>query len=389
MTRAILPAVAATIFLAALTASQLSAALPADADVNQDGIVNQTDLNLIGTGHPREDVNRDGKVNSGDKGVVRSLFGTVVAPPTATPPPSGALPALPARWPSTMQLGPADAPGGAARSRQVAPFGFRYQYLAGGVNTGDGWATWNANGAVRDLLHPGLGRRNGITPVFTYYMICQSPPGAAQGEADGVATNLNNTATMPAYYNDLKLFFQRAGAFPTRPVVLHVEPDLWGFIQQRATGDNAATVPAKVGVDGPAGAGRAAGQRRGLRPGDRAPARPVRAERHPRLPRQHLGHGQRHRLLATRRTPRSTRLATRAANFYQLARRRLRRRLRRVQRPRRRLQASHLRRRRRVLVGRRRLRPPRRASSASFVDSGAASGSCSGRSRSATRRCAR
>ena len=38
-------------------------------------------------------------------------------------------------------------PGEAAGQRASAPFRFRYQYLAGGVNTGNGWATWNANGA--------------------------------------------------------------------------------------------------------------------------------------------------------------------------------------------------------------------------------------------------
>ena len=37
-------------------------------------------------------------------------------------------------------------PGGAAALRRRAPLGFRYQYLAGGVNTGNGWATWNDNG---------------------------------------------------------------------------------------------------------------------------------------------------------------------------------------------------------------------------------------------------
>ena len=55
-----------------------------------------------------------------------------------TPAPAAAqsgLPALPARWPSTLQLGLNDGPGGAAAMKGVAPFGFRYQYLSGGVNT--------------------------------------------------------------------------------------------------------------------------------------------------------------------------------------------------------------------------------------------------------------
>ena len=32
---------------------------------------------------------------------------------------------------------------GAPALRPGVPVGFRYQYLSGGVNTGNGWATWN------------------------------------------------------------------------------------------------------------------------------------------------------------------------------------------------------------------------------------------------------
>jgi hypothetical protein len=46
------------------------------------------------------------------------------------------------------------------------------------------------------------------------------------------------------------LLLQRAGAFPNNPVVVHVEPDLWGFLEQRATGDNAATVAVQVSATG-------------------------------------------------------------------------------------------------------------------------------------------
>ena len=42
-------------------------------------------------------------------------------------------------------------PGGAAALRKSAPFGFRYQYLAGGVNTGKGWSTWNPDGTFATL----------------------------------------------------------------------------------------------------------------------------------------------------------------------------------------------------------------------------------------------
>lgn len=178
----------------------------------------------------------------------------VTATPTSTPgatatPPAGTLPGLPAGWPGTLQLGMADPPGGASALKAATNVGFRYQYLAGGANTGGGWATWNPNGAfVTYYIQDSV--QSGITPVFTYYMLVQSAPGNGQAESTGVYTNLQNTATMTAYFNDLKLFFQRAGAFPNTKVVLHVEPDLWGYMQGRAVDDDAATVPAKVAATG-------------------------------------------------------------------------------------------------------------------------------------------
>jgi hypothetical protein len=155
---------------------------------------------------------------------------------------------LPAGWPSRLELGTADSPGGAAAMRATAPFLFRYQYLAGGVNTGGGWATWNPNGDfARFYIQDSVA--NGMIPVFTYYQLLQSRPGGGS-ESDAVFTNLNNTATMTAYFNDLTLFFQKAGAFTGQRVVLHVEPDFWGYMQQRAANDNAATLTARVSETG-------------------------------------------------------------------------------------------------------------------------------------------
>lgn len=157
------------------------------------------------------------------------------------------LPGLPRNWPTTIQLGMADAPGGAAAMKATAPFGFRYQYLAGGANTGSGWSTWNSGGSFVTYYIQDSAANN-ITPVFTYYMLYQSNPGVSQGETTGIVTNLQNTQTMTAYYNDLKLFFQRAGAAQSQ-VVLHVEPDLWGFMQSQK-GDDATAMSVKVASTG-------------------------------------------------------------------------------------------------------------------------------------------
>jgi hypothetical protein len=163
-------------------------------------------------------------------------------------PPAGALAPLPARWPSrSVELGMADSPRGASALRATAPFAFRYQYLAGGANTGKGWSTWDPDGVfvtnyVRDSA------RNGLTPVFSYYMVRQSIPGNAMGESPGDLANLQNVGTMSSLFADLRLFFQRAGA-ESGTVVLHVEPDLWGYIEQRY-GDDSANAPAVVAGTG-------------------------------------------------------------------------------------------------------------------------------------------
>lgn len=157
--------------------------------------------------------------------------------------PRTSLPQLPARWPAGLQLGMADSPGGAAALRRAAPFGFRYQYLAGGVNTGSGWSTWNPAGSFV-TRYDTESWAAGMIPVFSYYQLLQSKPAVAGGEDAVDLAHLDDPATMASYWADVRLFFERAHGKKT--VVLHVEPDLWGYIEQAARGDDAATVPAVV-----------------------------------------------------------------------------------------------------------------------------------------------
>src|SRR5437899_2125837 len=108
-----------------------------------------------------------------------ALLALVLAPAAAAE-----LPPLPRGWPTTLQIGLTDSPGGAAALRRSAPFGFRYQYLSGGVNTGSGWSTWNSDGAfasmyVRDSW------AHGLVPVLSYYMLLQSKPaGGDEAQTD-------------------------------------------------------------------------------------------------------------------------------------------------------------------------------------------------------------
>ena len=153
---------------------------------------------------------------------------------------------LPAKWPKRLGIGLTDAPGGAKALRRSAPFAFRYQYLAGGVNTGDGWATWNPDGSFA-TLYARESFAAGQIPVFSLYTIHQSLPGRDDGSSD--LGNLRNKATMRDWYADARLLFERLGKF-RKPIVVHVEPDLWGYGQQASLRDDASTVPAAVASSG-------------------------------------------------------------------------------------------------------------------------------------------
>ena len=168
-------------------------------------------------------------------------------------PPRRRAAALPAAWPfDRLEIGFADSPGGAAGLRATAPFGLRYQYLAGGVNTGNGWATWNAGGDfVKWYVQDSVA--NGMVAVFPYYQMLQSTPATGSGEAAKDLNNLKNAGTMAAYWADVRLFMQKAEAGASgHPVILHVEPDLWGYIEQAASGNDAKNVPAAVASSGDA-----------------------------------------------------------------------------------------------------------------------------------------
>lgn len=161
---------------------------------------------------------------------------------------AGAVPAhaaSPRAWPGRLEIGVSSQPNTAKAYRGRAPFGLRYQYLAGGVNTGQGWSTWNPGGTFASL-YASESRRAGITPVFTYYMLLQSKPDVG-GEAEQLLSHLRDPSVMRVYYRDFALALRRAGG---GRVVVHVEPDLWGHIQQAARGDRAATVPAAVSSTG-------------------------------------------------------------------------------------------------------------------------------------------
>ena len=139
---------------------------------------------------------------------------------------------LPAGWPHHFALGVADPPGDAQALHAHAPVDMRYQYLAGGVNTGHGWSTWNPDGSfVSMYVRESLAAHT--IPVFSYYQMLQSEPSVGATEQARDLSNMRNPATMKAYWADFSLLLRRvAAAAGSRLVVIHIEPDLWGYLEQ-------------------------------------------------------------------------------------------------------------------------------------------------------------
>ncbi|HKW59022.1 MAG TPA: hypothetical protein VJR46_04630 [Candidatus Dormibacteraeota bacterium] len=134
------------------------------------------------------------------------------------------------------------------------PWGYRFTYLAGGVNTSNPWPNWQdpslppGQFAV-DYMNASTTAPAAYIPVFTYYELLQSNPSVGSSESDRDFSNLNNASTMAAYYANFKLLMQKAGAYG-KQVVVHVEPDFWGYMQQRAAGVGASSITAKVRSSG-------------------------------------------------------------------------------------------------------------------------------------------
>jgi hypothetical protein len=149
------------------------------------------------------------------------------------------------------------------------PFDYAYQYLAAGVNTGQGWQTWNAS-AQFPLWYAQGASSHGYVPVFPYYQLLQSNgPCNSCGEAQRDLANLNSTTVMQAYFDDFRMLMRRLGkgtwdgvAGYGKTAVVHVEPDLSGYAEQAAlfsnlcygfctgTGNDASLVKAAVASSG-------------------------------------------------------------------------------------------------------------------------------------------
>lgn len=161
------------------------------------------------------------------------------------------LPPVPSGIPGSMSLGLLNGDVAMLPFSASVPLDYRYQYLAGGVGTGNGWASWNSptGSFVTNYINQSNSRN--LSSVFIYYQLVESTP-----SFDAYA-NLNEPNIMRAYYDDFKLLMQKiAAANPRGRVLVNIEPDLNGVMQQRSIGstDDASTQHASVSSSGQADA---------------------------------------------------------------------------------------------------------------------------------------
>src|SRR5207248_4684677 len=81
--------------------------------------------------------------------------------------------ALPAGLPGHFAFGVNASPGDTWMPQTGIAWDYRMQYLTGGVNTGQGWETWNSNGTFA-LNYAQESAQHGYIPVSAYYEMLQS-----------------------------------------------------------------------------------------------------------------------------------------------------------------------------------------------------------------------
>ncbi len=138
------------------------------------------------------------------------------------------------------------------RANNGTQFAFRYQYLVGGTNTGHGWESWGGTDGYFATQYMQENAQHSYIPTFVYYEMCQTdgphPSSYCGGhDAEQDLGNIQSLQTMKSYYANWVLLMQRIADFG-KPVLVIVEPDLWGFLQHNS--DDAAQVPASVGSSG-------------------------------------------------------------------------------------------------------------------------------------------
>jgi hypothetical protein len=115
------------------------------------------------------------------------------------------------------------------------PWNYRYQYL------NPRWESWNSPSGSFVLNYA----KQGYIPIFTWYVIGGSSWGNPYS-ALFTSSGLQSASNMNGVFTSFVLALKNAATSGVSPIIFHIEPDLWGFMEQYY-GDDATRVPVSVG----------------------------------------------------------------------------------------------------------------------------------------------
>jgi hypothetical protein len=151
----------------------------------------------------------------------------------------------------------------------MAPFDAQYLYLAGGIFDSEQvctsctsdcssagvscagaacgwWGCWQSATAAPGQFATSFiqtAKSDGQIPVISYYELLEAS-GASQGAGEVAATN--DASLMTRYFADWRFLLQQVAS---SVVILHVEPDFWGFAEQ--VNSNPHAIPAAIASANP------------------------------------------------------------------------------------------------------------------------------------------
>jgi len=140
--------------------------------------------------------------------------------------------AIPAGLPARALVGLFEDTGATWMKTSGVPWDVRYRYFTKGWVNNWGFGAYDGSWGL-SYMRECDGQR--FIPAIQYYQV----NGEAGGSESAFLSKVQNATTMKGYFGDFKILMQRAKDFG-KPVVVLIEADGFGFLQQQTTGNNAA-----------------------------------------------------------------------------------------------------------------------------------------------------
>jgi hypothetical protein len=123
------------------------------------------------------------------------------------------------------------------QSQSLAPDIYDAYLVGVGAGT---WPYWNSpNGSyITDTAQSASAL--GAVPMFTLYQMATN--------GDGNISEINTPSFMTGYWSQARLMFQVIGSW-SKPVLVNLEPDFWGYVEQQAPSGNPAALAAYVNAE--------------------------------------------------------------------------------------------------------------------------------------------